>query len=766
MLLVLGLAGCFYAIKRGWIGYMPPLDELQSPINRYASQALSEDGVLLGTWSVHENRIFADYQNISPNVFNALIATEDSRFFEHSGIDVKALGRAVVKRGFMGQSSAGGGSTITQQLAKQLYSAKAGNAFQRMMQKPIEWVIAVELERSYTKSEILTLYLNYFDFLHNAVGIKTAANTYFGKQPADLTVPEAATLIGMCKNPSVYNPVRFPDRSRERRNVVLMQMYKYGYLSESEYEQYSGTPLTLKFKRVDHKDGEGTYLREHLRQIMMAKKPDPDKYRDWQKQKYSEDSLAWETDPLYGWCNKNKKPDGTYYNLYTDGLKVYTSVNSKMQKMAEDAVYKQMAENLQPLFNKEKAGSSTFPFSNQLKKSEVDAILDKAMKQSDRYKVMQNAGVSENEIKKAFREKVPMTLFSYKGSIDTVMSPLDSIKYYKSILRAAFVAMEPQTGLIKAYVGGIDYTNFQYDMVSDGRRQVGSTIKPFVYALAMENGMTPCDVVQNVQQTYMVAGRPWTPRNASRARYGEMVTLKWGLTQSNNWISAYLINRFSPQSLVSLMQSFGIDNPSVHPSLSLALGSCDVSLGEMASAYTAFANKGIRTRPMLVTRIEDDKGNVIATFAPQMHEVISEESSYKMLDMLRSVVDAGTGKRLRFKYNINAEMGGKTGTTNRNSDGWFMAVTPRLVCASWVGGENRDIRFNSMTYGQGASSALPIFALFMQKVYATPSLGYTQSEKFVIPEGFSPCGSSAWSGFEGGSDGEIIEEVGFDEVLD
>ncbi|HIY36609.1 MAG TPA: transglycosylase domain-containing protein [Candidatus Paraprevotella stercorigallinarum] len=756
-----GIAGAFYAIWKGWIGYMPNLQQLENPVNKYASQALSSDGKLLGTWSYSRaNRIFVDYENLSPWLVKALVATEDVRFYEHSGIDYRALARAIVKRVIMGQENAGGGSTITQQLAKQLYSDVAQSTMERALQKPIEWVIAVRLERYYTKEEIITMYLNYFDFLHNAVGIKTAAKTYFNKDPNNLSVCEAATLIGMCKNPSYFNPVRKPERCRDRRNVVLDQMVKAGYLTEAEARTYKEEPLKLRFHRVDHKEGIATYFRERLRTMLMAKKPNRSNYASWQGQKFYEDSLAWETDPLYGWCNKNKKKDGTPYNLYTDGLKIYTTIDSRMQKYAEDAVLKHVAGYLQPIFDKEKRNQPTKPFSNQLTQKEVNEIMERSMRQSERYIMMKKYGATESEIKKAFSTPCEMTVFSYHGEVDTIMSPMDSIRYYKGFLRAGFMCMEAKTGFVKAYVGGPDYRYFQYDMAGVGRRQVGSTIKPFLYTLAMENGMSPCDLAPNVQQTYIVAGKPWTPRNGSRSRYGEMVTLKWGLAQSNNWISAYLMSRLSPAALVRLIHEFGVLNREIHPSMSLCLGPCEISVSEMVSAYTVFANNGIRTAPLLVTRIEDNEGNVVAEFQPKMNEVISEESAYKMIIMLQGVMNGGTGSRMRFRYNVNADMGGKTGTTNRNSDGWFMAFTPSLVTGCWVGGEDRDIHFNSMTYGQGASSALPISAYFFQSVFKDARLGYSESEKFELPADFDPCETISYD------EASAEEEVsGIDEIF-
>jgi penicillin-binding protein 1A len=747
----------FIAIWNGWIGYMPPIDELQNPINRFASQVYSADGKVMGTWNFNrENRIPVPYSKLSPHLVHALVATEDARFYSHSGIDFIALGRAIVKRGLMGQESAGGGSTITQQLAKQLYSVAVHSTVERLFQKPIEWVIAIKLERTYTKEEIIALYLNYFDFLHNAVGIKTASNTYFNKEPADLTLDESATLIGLCKNPSLFNPVRYPERSRQRRNVVLQQMVKAGYITSSEYNQYSAEPLVLNFHRIDHKDGTATYFREFLRQYMMAKRPERDNYPAWNKNQYVLDSIAWASDPLYGWCNKNFKKDGQPYNVYTDGLKVFTTIDSRMQQYAEEAVYMHVAKELQPKFSEENKKKPNAPFTDKLTSKEVQDILHKAVYQSERYHNMKAMGASEEEIKRAFHTPIDMTVFTYHGDIDTTMSPLDSIRYYKSFLRAGFMSMDAKTGAVKAYVGGLDYNHFMYDMVMGGRRQVGSTIKPFLYSLAMENGFSPCDLAPNVQRTYMVAGRPWTPRNASHSRYGQMVTLKWGLAQSNNWISAYLMSKLNPHQFVSMLHDFGINNPDIYPSMSLCLGPCEVSVAEMVSAYSTFANNGIRCAPMFVSRIEDNEGNVIARFQPRMNEVFSSTSAYKMLVELMAVVDGGTAGRLRYKYHMDGQIGGKTGTTNRNSDAWFMGFTPQLVSGCWVGGEDRDVHFDSMAMGQGATMALPIWAYYMTKVYRDPSLPYSSTAVFDIPEGFNPCGKSE----------EDVSMDGIDEVYE
>ena len=729
----------FFSIAKGWIGYMPPVEDLENPNYKFATEVFSEDGKVLGTYSYSkENRVFVGYNDLSPNIINALIATEDVRFAEHSGIDAYALTRAVVKRGILMQKNAGGGSTITQQLSKQLYSPSADNVMERLFQKPIEWVIAVKLERYYTKEEILTMYLNKFDFLNNAVGIKTAAFTYFGCEPKDLKIEEAATLVGMCKNPSLYNPVRYNERSRGRRNVVLDQMRKAGYITEAERDSLQALPLKLKYNRVDHKEGLATYFREYLRGVLTAKKPDKANYRGWQMQKYYEDSLDWENNPLFGWCEKNTKKDGTKYNLYTDGLKIYTTLDSRMQQYAEDAVTEHLKE-LQGYFFKEKKGAKKAPYTFRLTQEQVDEILGRAMRLSDRYRIMKKAGATEAEIKKAFDTPEEMSVFSWEGEKDTIMTPMDSIRYYKFFLRAGFMSMDPRSGHVKAYVGGPNYHYFQYDMAMVGRRQVGSTIKPFLYTLAMENGFSPCDEVRHVEYTLIDEnGKPWTLRNANKKLIGDMVTVKWGLANSDNWITAYLMSKLNPYNLKRLIHTFGVRNRDIVPSVSLCLGPCEISVGEMVSAYTAFPNKGIRVAPLFVTRIEDNDGNVLATFAPEMQEVISVSSAYKMLVMLRAVVNEGTGGRVR-RLGVKADMGGKTGTTNYNADGWFMGFTPSLVSGCWVGGEDRDIHFDTMLHGQGASMALPIWTKYMVKVLGDKSLGYDENETFQLPEGYDPC---------------------------
>lgn len=747
----------FVSIWNGWVCYMPDFDELGNPVDRYASQVFSSDGVEIGTWSQSkENRLRVPYDSISPHVIHALVATEDARYYEHSGVDFYALGRSIIKRGMMGDESAGGGSTITQQLAKQLYSEQASNSLERIIQKPVEWVIALKLERHFTKEEIIAMYLNQFDFLYNAVGIKMAANRYFSKEPWELNIQEAATLVGLCKNPAFYNPIPEPNEERalQRRNTVMQQMVKAGYLSESEYDHLSAEPIVLNYRHmVTHKRGEATYFREFLRQYMTAHEPVRSNYPSWGDTQYYVDSIKWKNDPLYGWCNKNTKRDGSNYNLYTDGLKIYTTIDTRMQKHAEEAVDEHVCGYLQSEFNKGNSYKRNAPYSNTVTDQRFKEIMSRSMRQSERWRSLKAVGLSDEAIRKSFYEKTHMMVYQHSGERDTIMTPYDSIRYYKSFLRSGFISIEPSTGHVKAYVGGINYNYFKYDMVSLGRRQVGSTIKPFLYSLAMMNGYTPESTAPNVQRSY----GGWTPRNGSRARYGSHVPLRWGLQQSNNWISAYLIDVLTPQAFADELKDFGIDSPDIEPTYPLCLGACESTVCEMVSAYTTFANKGMRCSPIFVTKIEDADGNVIANFEPRISEVLSPEAWYYMLDMLQAVSKGGTGTRLRSAYHINGELGCKTGTTNSNSDAWFIGFTPQLVSGGWVGGEDRDIHFDSTSIGQGAAAALPIWAKYMNKLYDDPVLDYDRDAKFEIPEDYIPE-RKFYGGDGGGSSSEESEE--------
>lgn len=733
-------------IYHGYIGYMPPVEGLLNPEDRFASRLFTSDGVEMGRfYQSRNNRVYADYSEISPNVINALIATEDERFMQHSGIDIMALSRVLFKTILLRQKNAGGGSTITQQLAKQLYSPESDGLMDRFIQKPVEWAIAVKLERYYTKEEIIKMYLNQFDFLNNAVGIKTAAHVYFNTTPDSLKIEQAAMLVGMAKNPSLYNPVRADrkDAAVGRRNVVLQQMLKADLITEAECDSLCALPLDVKFTKVDHKDGIAPYFREAVRLMMQAKEPRRGDYSDWDQQRFVDDSIQWATNPLYGWVEKNPKPDGTKYNIYTDGLRIYTSIDSRMQKYAEEAVIDHLKNTLQPQFDREKGSRGPYTTNSaELGQLTPRKLIDRAIRQSERYRVLKNAGMSDAEIMEEFDKPVDMTVFSYDGGqVQKTMSPRDSVVYQKMFLRAGFMSMDPLTGQVKAYVGGPNFHFFQYDMAGVGRRQIGSTVKPFLYTYAFEEGFTPCDMFLNAQPSITLpTGEVWAPRNTGHARIGEMVDLYWALTNSNNWISARLMSELSPSTLARTMHTFGITNH-LDPVVSLCLGPCDVSVREMVTAYTAFSNKGLRVDPIYVTKITDNNGNVISEFTPQYTEVMSQEAYFKMVNILQNVINSGTGSRLRrAPYNITAVMGGKTGTTNYNADGWFMGFTPNLVSGVWVGGDERYIHFNRMAQGQGAAMALPIYGLYMKKVYADKSLPYSQTLQFPEPPaGFSPC---------------------------
>lgn len=755
----------FILIYNGVIGYMPNVEELKNPADRFASVIYTADGQEMGRFFRNTgNRVYADYDEISQHVIDALIATEDSRFNDHSGIDFRAIMRVGFKTLLAGDRSAGGGSTITQQLAKQLYSPPTDGLMSRMLQKPIEWMIAVKLERLYTKEEIIKMYLNQFDFLYNAVGIKSAAQVYFNKHPKDLNIQEAAMLVGMVKNPSIYNPVRQTERTRKRRNVVLEQMNKAGMITEAQLDSLSRLPIELDFHRVDHKDGIAPYFREELRYMLRAQKPVRSNYRGWEYDKFRADSIEWERNPLFGWIEKNPKPDGTKYDIYNDGLRIYTTIDSRMQRYAEKAVEEHLGGYLQPAFFREKRGSKGAPYSTnrtEISEIRVNHLIHNAMKQTDRYRTMHAAGMTDAQIKESFNTPREMKIFTYHGAVDTVMTPMDSLIYQKHILRTGFMAMDPHNGHVKAYVGGPDFDYFQYDMVSTGRRQIGSTVKPFLYTYAMEEGYTPCDMFSNtLPLLYDESGRLWQPRS-SRSRVGEMVDLRWALTNSNNWISARLISQLSPGALVRTMQNFGITSR-LDPVLSLCLGPVDVSVREMVTAYTAFANHGMKVDPIFVTAIADQNGNIISEFAPRHSEVISENAYYKILSMMMNVVNSGTGARLRrAPYSLTAEMGGKTGTTNFNADGWFMGFTPQLVAGAWVGGEERFIHFNNMGYGQGAAMALPIYGLFMKKIYSDRSLPYSQDDRFEFPADINLCESPFYDGV-----GSEDTESSIDDVFD
>ena len=717
-----GIVLLFILISLGWLGFMPSFEELENPNSNLASEIISADQELLGKYYI-ENRSNVHYAEISPNLVNAIIATEDARFFKHSGVDVKALFR--VTFGILTGSSRGGGSTITQQLAKNLFPRKINRNFiETVFIKLKEWVTATRLERNYTKEEIIAMYFNTVEFGSNSFGIKSAAKTFFNKAPIDLSVEESAMLVGMLKAPTRFSPVRNPERAIKRREVVLHQMEKYDYLTEHQYDSIRVIPLDMtEFLQQDHASGSATYFREYLRGIMNVKKPVRKHYYD--KAVFAEDSLQWNNNPLYGWIEKNPKPDGNNYNLYKDGLRIYTTINSKMQNYAEEAVAEHMGGDIQPAFFKHWKGrdEAPFDFSRTLVKEEARKLMTSSMKRSERYRRLKAADMPEDSIMLSFNTKTQMKVFSWKGEIDTIMTPWDSIRYCKFFLQAGLMSVEPQTGFVRAYVGGINYSHFQYDHVKMAKRQVGSTFKPFVYTLAMQEGdLSPCSKVANIQYSIdLPEGGRWEPRNSNDYKQGQMVTLKEALANSINWISAFLIKRYSPMAVIKMARKMGVVSH-IDPVPSISLGAADLTLYEMVGAMNTFAAKGVYTEPLFVTRIEDKNGNVLARFMPRQEEAMSEETAFLMLELMKGVVESGTGGRIRYKFGINNPVAGKTGTTQNNSDGWFMGLTPDLVTGVWVGGEDRSVRFRTITLGQGATMALPIWALYMKRIYADKSL--------------------------------------------
>lgn len=740
----------FYAIAKGWLGFMPSFEELENPETQLATEVYSSDNKIIATYWYLENRMQVSYDQFPPHLVQALIATEDARFYKHSGIDVRGIAR-MVKGILTGNSNLGGGSTISQQLAKMLFPRKEfSNKLAFAVRKFKEWVIAVKLEKSYTKEEIITMYLNKYDFLNNAVGIKSAARIYFNTEPALLTTEQSAMLVGMAKNSALYNPVRRPELVKDRRNVVFGQMKKYGYITDAEYRTLVTKPLGLDYHKADLKGGLAPYFREYLRLTMTAVKPDPDKYASWQRQKFVEDSTEWETNPLYGWCNKNLKPDGEKYNIYRDGLRVYTTLDSRMQQYAEEAVRKHLGGNLQPKFDSNLRNLSNAPFSNDMTRQEADSLLDRLMKQTERYRILKEEGKSMTEINKNFRLPIDMTIFSWRGDIDTLMSPLDSIKWYLRFFKSSFMATDTRTGQVRAYVGGPDYRYFMYDMVTLGKRQVGSTVKPFLYTLAMQNGFSPCTEVPYVSQQFKNwDGSIYEPEDSEKddEMLGKMVTLKWGLANSRNKISAWVMKQFSPEAMAEMMRKFGIYSP-IDPQYSMFMGTSDITLYEMVGAFATYANKGVYTKPYFVTRIEDRFGNVVATFQPAKHDVIDEQTAFLMLNMLQAVVNEGTGVRLRNNEEygqFTMPIAGKTGTTQNHSDGWFMGVTPDLTAGVWTGADLRSVHFRDLSLGQGANMALPIWGYFMKKVLADPTLHISEYTQFERPANFNinlDCGDS------------------------
>ena len=731
----------FVLISNGKLGKMPTFEELENPERNLASEVFSDDGKLLGKYYI-QNRVWTEYDKISPFLVDALLATEDVRFYQHSGIDIRGLGRVFVKTFLLRQEQSGGGSTITQQLAKNLFprdTSRTHFALVRMakliLTKFKEWVTAVKLERSYTKEEIITMYLNIFDFLYQAVGIHSAADIYFQTTPDSLTLEQAAMLVGMVKNPAYYNPVRRPEITLKRRNIVLSQMVKYGYLDKATYDSVKQRPLEVHLKVESHNLGPAPYLREYLRTTMTKSFPEREYF--FTDEQYQEALYQWNNNPLYGWCSKNKKPDGENYNIYKDGLKIYTTINYTFQKYAEEAVREHLGGELQDAFFENVKHYRHPPFSDDLTTTQIRSIMERAMRRTDRYRSLKRRGAPMDTIMKVFNTPVQMKVFSWKGIVDTVMSPMDSLRYYKYFIRSGLMSFDPHTGYVKAYVGGPDFRFFKFDAVTAQKRQVGSTIKPFLYTLAMQNGYSPCYKVPDVPQTFKDNDSVWIPKSSGRKDFwGKMVTLKWGLANSENYISAWLMKQFNPQSVIDIMRKMGIRSP-IDPVNSIFLGTSDLSLYELTGAYGTFANKGVFIQPIFVTRIEDKNGNVVATFRPYFNEAISEKDAYLMINLLEGVVREGTAIRLRYKYKLMNPIGGKTGTTQNHSDGWFMGITPSLVTGVWSGWEDRSVHFSTLHLGQGANMALPIFALYMKKIYADPQYGIMQTEDFEAPQNFN-----------------------------
>ncbi|MBN1927693.1 MAG: transglycosylase domain-containing protein [Prolixibacteraceae bacterium] len=749
------MAGCiviftiifFWLIAAGKLGFMPSFEELENPKSLVASEIITCDNQLLGKYYKQENRTIVGYDDLSPNLINALVATEDERFFKHSGIDLRGFFRAI-KGIITGNSSSGGGSTISQQLAKLLFPRESNSGLRLVIRKFREWVIAVKLEKSYTKEEIITMYLNKFEFIYGAFGIEVAAKTYFNTTPDSLSLEQAALLVGMLKSPYLYNPTRFEDRAMQRRNIVLKQMLKNRYINRAQFDTIKVKPLNIDFQRSGLKKGIAPYFRKYLERSMIASKPELSKYGNSERslQKYIEDSTAWYSDPLYGWCNKNLKPDGEPFDLYKDGLKIYTTIDYRLQEYAEDAVETHL-KLLQPQFDAHVKKFTNSPFSNDLNKEQANQVLLSEIMRSERYQAYRSKGLNTKQVLKEFEKPDTLKIYTWDGYIDTIMSPLDSIKYYLKNLSSSFMAMNPVSGEVKAWVGGSAYGFTEIDMVrsSTYKRQVGSTCKPFLYTLAMQNGMSPCKLVPNVEQTFILDdGTTWTAKNSSSTDYdGQMVSLRWGLANSVNQVSAWVMKQFTPEAMREVMQRMGVY--SVVPAVpSMFLGTAEITLYEMIAAYSVYANKGVYTTPVVVTRIEDKNGNVLSTFKPDRHDALDENTAYLMINLLQNVVREGSGKRLRLNYDVYKDYGGhtapfagKTGTTQNQSDGWFVGFTPDLVAGVWTGANYRSIHFEDLTRGQGTNMALPVFGRFFKKVFADSSLNYREDFEFDKPENFN-----------------------------
>ena len=736
----------------GVFGRMPSFEELENPRSNLATEIYSEDGKVIGTFFV-QNRSYVQYADLFPSdstlrirldgyevppIVAALISTEDIRFRGHSGIDIPSLARVAVKTLLMQNTSQGGGSTITQQLAKNLFprdTARNRGAVVRKAKlvtaKLKEWITALKLEYNYTKEEIAAMYLNTVEFGSNAYGIKSAAHTFFNKEPDELNVQEAAVLVGVVNAPTRYSPVRNPDNALARRNLVLSRMEEAGALTRRQRDSIAALPIVLNYRPVSHNEGSATYFREMLRLVMNAERPKRSQfYNEWD---YDQAVKEYDENPLYGWCLKNRKADGTPYNIYRDGLKIYTTINSVMQSYAEQAVQRQMEKEIQPKMDAQYRSTKTLFIGAD--REERERIMRHAVRYSDRYREMKNAGASEKQIQAAFDKPCDMKVFTYKGERDTLMTPRDSILHHKRIMRAAMVALDPRTGFVKAYVGGPNFRYFKYDMAKQGKRQIGSTIKPFVYTFAIDHlGMTPCTMVPNLPTTIETAnGTAWSPKEAGNVEYdGVLHPLSWGLARSRNNYSAWIMKQAKqPAAVADFIHNMGIRSY-IDPVPALALGSSESNVFELVSAFSTFANQGVHTDAIFVTRIEDRQGNLIASFIPQSQDAISERTAYTMLTMLQGVVNAGTAGRLKWQFGFNdVEIGGKTGTSNQNRDAWFMCVVPKLVAGAWVGGEDQSVHF--VRGGEGSVMALPIVGDFMKRVYDDGRFGIGRGDQFLRP---------------------------------
>lgn len=724
----------------GLFGKLPTFEELENPKSNLATEIYSEDGQLIGTFFI-QNRSYVDYSELNDSLVAALVATEDMRFYSHSGIDFISLARVGFKTVAMGNRRQGGGSTITQQLAKNLFprdTVKNRGTVSKISRLAVsklkEWITAVKLEHNYTKEEIVAMYFNTVEYGSNAFGIKSAAQTFFNKLPSELTINEAAMLVGVVNAPTRYSPVRNPNNAKARRHTVLSRLKECGFITKHQLDSLTSLPIALNYKPITHNEGQGTYFREMIRMTMMAKRPERRQYiNDWD---YEQELKRWETNPIYGWCHKNIKSDGTNYDIYRDGLKIYTTLNSAMQEYAEEAILERLREHIQPRMDAQIKARGGQIFLNQ-KPDEIDKIIRNAMRYSDRYRDMKADGATDAEIEKAFRTPVKTKIFTYKGEIDTLLSPRDSILHHKSLMRASFMAMDPHNGHVKAYVGGPNFRYFKYDMVKQGKRHVGSTIKPFIYTFAIDHlGYSPWMMIPNLPVTIETeTGKPWQPKEASSnpdIHDGTLKPLRFGLIASRNNYTAWIMKQSKqPAAVADFIHRMGIMSY-IDPVYSLCLGPSDISLFEMVGAYGTYANGGVHTEPIFVTRIEDRHGNLISSFTPQTSDAISEQTAYTMLDMMKSVVTGGTAGRLRWEYKIENEIAGKTGTSQENRDAWFMAIAPKLVAGAWVGGEDQSVH---LTYqAEGGILALPIVGRFLQKVYADPRLGVKKTDTFKVPD--------------------------------